>query len=476
MSTSALIDRLAATPRTLALLVVEETEEGLDAAPPGEWSARTLLAHLRDDEYLCMRVALERMLAQDDPEVLFIEGEDWEPGRNRGRDRRDQLLADFALQHALGPAAQVQLPVEVEQDREVARAAGHAVGVPELHGGPAGARGRGAPEGAHRRGRGDRDPGLQDRERDVVEQVLVALEVAHVLDRLAQCDLGDRVRRRGERRARRAPDAAQELLARRLVAVHLRAADDELHEPRRPSRAHTRARHHADALRRARLMVSGSAPLPVPVFEHLQALTGHAPVERYGMTETLITLSTRAEGERRPGWVGTPIDGVVTRLVADDGMPAPHDGEHIGELWVRGDTLFDGYLGKPDATRDSYVDGWLRTGDAAVIDAGGFHRIVGRSSIDIIKTGGYKVGAGEVETWLLSHPAVSEVAVVGVTDDDLGQRVVAYVVASSAVEESVLIVHVADSLSAHKRPREIRFVEALPRNAMGKVQKSLLID
>lgn len=98
MSTSALIDRLAATPRTLALLVVEETEEGLDAAPPGEWSARTLLAHLRDDEYLCMRVALERMLAQDDPEVLFIEGEDWEPGRNRGRDRRDQLLADFALQ------------------------------------------------------------------------------------------------------------------------------------------------------------------------------------------------------------------------------------------------------------------------------------------------------------------------------------------------------------------------------------------
>lgn len=95
--TAALIDRLAATPRTLALLVVEATEEALDAAPGGEWSARTLLAHFRDDEYLCMRLALERMLAESDPEVYFIEGEDWEPGRNRTRDRKEHLLADFAL-------------------------------------------------------------------------------------------------------------------------------------------------------------------------------------------------------------------------------------------------------------------------------------------------------------------------------------------------------------------------------------------
>ncbi len=232
----------------------------------------------------------------------------------------------------------------------------------------------------------------------------------------------------------------------------------------------------ARQLASARLLVSGSAPLPVPVFESLRALTGHAPVERYGMTETLITISTRADGERRPGWVGTPIDGVQSRLVDDAGDEVAHDGETMGELCIAGSTMFDGYLNQPEATASSFDGEWFRTGDTAVIDEEGFHRIIGRSSIDIIKTGGYKVGAGEVETSLLSHPAVSEVAVVGVTDDDLGQRIVAYVVAGEAVDASVLIAHVANTLSAHKRPREIRFVEALPRNAMGKVQKALLRD
>lgn len=232
----------------------------------------------------------------------------------------------------------------------------------------------------------------------------------------------------------------------------------------------------ARELASARLLVSGSAPLPVSVFESLRALTGHAPIERYGMTETLITISTCADGERRPGWVGTPIAGVESRIVDEAGAVLPHDGETMGELHIAGHTMFDGYLNQPDATARSFDAEWFRTGDTAVIDEGGFHRIVGRSSIDIIKTGGYKVGAGEVESALLDHPAVSEVAVVGISDDDLGQRIVAYVVASSAVEASVLIAHVADSLSAHKRPREIRFVNELPRNAMGKVQKSLLID
>ena len=229
----------------------------------------------------------------------------------------------------------------------------------------------------------------------------------------------------------------------------------------------------AAALARARLLVSGSAPLPVPVFEQLQSLTGHAPVERYGMTETLITLSTRADGERRPGWVGMPIDGVRTRLVGDDGGAVAHDGETIGELHVAGATVFDGYLGRPDATAAAMDGEWFRTGDAAVIDAGGFHRIVGRQSMDIIKTGGYKVGAGEVETALLGHPSVAEAAVVGMPDDDLGQRIVAYVVGTD-VHAAALIEHVASTLSVHKRPREIRVVEELPRNAMGKVQKNLL--
>ena len=229
----------------------------------------------------------------------------------------------------------------------------------------------------------------------------------------------------------------------------------------------------AARLSSARLLVSGSAPLPVSVFERLRALTGHAPVERYGMTETMITLTTRADGERRPGWVGTPIAGVQTRLIGDDGHPVAHDGETIGELHVAGSTLFDGYLNRPDVTAAGYAGEWFRTGDAAVIDAGRFHRIVGRLSQDIIKTGGFKVGAGEVETVLLGHPAVEECAVVGLPDDDLGERIVAFVV-GAGVGESALIDHVAAQLNAHKRPREVRFVEHLPRNAMGKVQKGLL--
>ena len=229
----------------------------------------------------------------------------------------------------------------------------------------------------------------------------------------------------------------------------------------------------ATALRSARLLVSGSAPLPVAVFEQMRALTGHHPVERYGMTETLITLSTRADGERRPGWVGLPIDGVRTRLVGDDGSAAARDGDTIGELHVAGSTLFDGYLGRPEATAAAFDDQWFRTGDAAVIDADGFHRIVGRQSLDIIKTGGFKVGAGEVETALLSHPSVLEAAVVGAPDDDLGQRIVAYVVGSD-IDAAALIEHVAATLSVHKRPRDVRVVDELPRNAMGKVQKGLL--
>lgn len=230
----------------------------------------------------------------------------------------------------------------------------------------------------------------------------------------------------------------------------------------------------ARALSGARLLVSGSAPLPVPVFDQIVARTGLAPVERYGMSETMITLSTRADGDRRPGWVGLPLDGVSTRIVGDDGEPVPHDGESVGGLQVRGPMLFDGYLNRPEATTESWTaDGWFVTGDVAAIDPDGFHRIVGRASTDLIKSGGYRIGAGEVETSLLGHPDVREVAVVGVPDADLGQRIVAFVV-GDAIDPDALIAHVASELSAHKRPREIRVVDALPRNAMGKVQKTLL--
>jgi fatty acid CoA ligase FadD36 len=230
----------------------------------------------------------------------------------------------------------------------------------------------------------------------------------------------------------------------------------------------------ARALSSARLLVSGSAPLPVPVFDELVRLTGHAPVERYGSTESLITLSTLADGERRPGWVGLPLAGVSTRLVGEDDAEVPSDGETIGRLEVKGPMLFDGYLNRPEATADVFDDdGWYRTGDVAVLDAAGMHRIVGRESVDLIKSGGYRIGAGEIETALLGHPRVSEAAVVGVPDDDLGQRIVAFVVGDA--ESAELIDYVAQQLSVHKRPREVRVVDSLPRNAMGKVLKKELM-
>ena len=163
-----------------------------------------------------------------------------------------------------------------------------------------------------------------------------------------------------------------------------------------------------------------------------------------------------------------------TRLIAEDGSPVPHDGETIGSLQVSTPTIFDGYLNRPDATAEAFEpDGWYRTGDAAVIDSGGMHRIVGRESVDLIKSGGYRVGAGEIETALLGHPGVSEAAVIGVPDEDLGQRIVAYIVGDAAPAE--LIDYVAEQLSVHKRPREVRVVERLPRNAMGKVLKKELL-
>jgi fatty acid CoA ligase FadD36 len=224
----------------------------------------------------------------------------------------------------------------------------------------------------------------------------------------------------------------------------------------------------AGSLSGARLLVSGSAALPAPVFRDLERLTGLRPVERYGMTETLITVSGRAGGEVRPGTVGTPLPGIRTRIAAEPGA-------EIGELQLTGPTLFSGYLGRPEATAAAYTeDGWFRTGDIAAVDADGVHRIVGRASIDMIKSGGYRIGAGEIENALLDHPRVQEAAVVGVPDADLGQRIVAFVVADG-VTGAELTDFVAAHLSVHKRPREVRFVAALPRNAMGKPQKKLLL-
>jgi fatty acid CoA ligase FadD36 len=230
----------------------------------------------------------------------------------------------------------------------------------------------------------------------------------------------------------------------------------------------------ARALSAARLLVSGSAGLPRPVFEDLSRLCGQGPIERYGMTETLITLSARAQGVRTPGWVGSPLAGTSARVIGPSAEPVSPDGESIGDLQVRGPSVFEGYLGQPEATAAAFTDdGWFRTGDAAVRSQDGSLRIVGRIKDDLIKTGGYRVGAGEIEAALLEHPSVAEAAVVGEPDPDLGQRIVAYVV-GTGIDADVLIEHVARQLSVHKRPREVRQLDALPRNAMGKVQKSQL--
>ena len=236
----------------------------------------------------------------------------------------------------------------------------------------------------------------------------------------------------------------------------------------------------AEAIGAARLLVSGSAALPAADHERIERTTGQRIVERYGMTETLITVSARADGERRPGWVGLPIAGVESRIIAESGEEALHDGESIGALQIRGPMVGTQYLGRPEATAESWVgEGWFDTGDVAVIDATGFHRIVGRASTDLIKTGGFRVGAGEIEAALLGHEDVREAAVVGLPDEDLGQRLVAFVVADGPRDDdaaAALVAFVGEALSKHKRPREIRFVDDLPRNPMGKVQKKLLSD
>jgi malonyl-CoA/methylmalonyl-CoA synthetase len=233
-----------------------------------------------------------------------------------------------------------------------------------------------------------------------------------------------------------------------------------------------------DGLKRARLLVSGSAPLPAPEFNRIEQLTGQQIVERYGLTETLMNTAVRADSQPRAGYVGVPVPGVEVRLVDDDGNEmASTDDETIGEVTVRGPNLFTGYLNRPDATKEAIRDGWFFTGDLATVAEDGYWRIVGRRSTDLIKTGGYKVGAGEIEVALLEHPGVLEAAVTGEEDPDLGEKIIAWVVPDGErPAEKDLIDHVAGELAPHKRPREIRFLDELPRNAMGKVVKQKLSE
>jgi len=234
----------------------------------------------------------------------------------------------------------------------------------------------------------------------------------------------------------------------------------------------------ASAVGSARLLVSGSAALPARDHARIEAACGLKPVERYGMSETLMNTAIRASGDRRPGTVGPPVDGVSLRLVDDAGAELDvWDDATVGEIQVRGPNLFLEYLNRPDATAAALRDGWFATGDVATRAEDGYIRIVGRRATDLIKSGGYKIGAGEIENALLEHPAVAEAAVTGEPDDDLGERIVAWVVVadgSPRPSERELADHVAGLLTPHKRPRVVRYLDALPRNAMGKVTKAAL--
>ena len=223
---------------------------------------------------------------------------------------------------------------------------------------------------------------------------------------------------------------------------------------------------------RMRLMVSGSAALPVQRLERWREISGHVLLERYGMTEIGMALSNPLHGERRPGFVGTPLPGVDVHLVDEAGRPVVREETTPGEIEVRGATVFLEYWRRPEATAAAFRDGWFRTGDVAVVDDGAY-RILGRSSVDIIKTGGYKVSALEVEEVLRTHPAIAECAVVGVEDPEWGERICAAVERRGEADLTLAALQAwaKERLAPYKIPRALRSVPALPRNALGKVTK-----
>jgi len=221
-----------------------------------------------------------------------------------------------------------------------------------------------------------------------------------------------------------------------------------------------------------RLNVSGSAACPVPLFEEWEALTSQRFLERYGMTELGMALSNPYEGERRPGHVGQPLPGVVIKRVDESGNEVI-DPSTPGELAVKSPTAFREYWGNPESTAKAFANGWFLTGDIAVVDKGAY-RILGRASIDIIKSGGYKLSALEIEATLLEHPDVSEVAVIGIPDDEWGELVACALVVSQPLSDDALTEWAHERMSGYKVPRRWHFTDALPRNALGKVTKPSL--
>jgi len=238
------------------------------------------------------------------------------------------------------------------------------------------------------------------------------------------------------------------------------------------------ARQHEQRPQPIRLFVSGSAPLDVQTFTEFEQLFGLRILERYGMTETVMNLTNPYDGERRPGTVGQPFPGQEARIVeVESRQPVPD--ETPGEIQVRGPHVFKGYWNRPDATAEVFdAEGWFSTGDLGRRSADGYFTIAGRAR-ELIISGGYNIYPREIEEVLLGHPAVAEAAVLGLPDPDLGEQVIATIVRhqTDATPESLeaeLITRCRDQLAAYKKPRRVVFVDTLPRNALGKVQKHVL--
>ncbi len=226
-----------------------------------------------------------------------------------------------------------------------------------------------------------------------------------------------------------------------------------------------------DGFRKMRLNVSGSAACPVTVFETWHRLTRQVLLERYGMTEIGMALSNPYHGDRRAGYVGQPLPGVNVNLFDESDRVIDEEGV-AGEIRVKSDTVFLEYWGNPGATKSSFINGWFCTGDIGVLERG-YYRIMGRSSVDIIKSGGYKLSALEIEGKLLDHPDISEVAVLGIEDSTWGEAVAAVVVPRNVenFRADRLKQWCEGKISSYKIPKKLVLVDSLPRNAMGKVVK-----
>jgi malonyl-CoA/methylmalonyl-CoA synthetase len=235
-------------------------------------------------------------------------------------------------------------------------------------------------------------------------------------------------------------------------------------------------RGYAAGFASMRLMVSGSAALPASIHETWSRLTGQKLLERYGMTEIGMGISNPLIGERKPGAVGQPLPGVQVRLSTEAGDVIAGEGEP-GEIQIRGPGVFSEYWDRPEATRESFVEGWFKTGDVAVLEDG-YYRILGRLSVDIIKSGGYKLSALEIEEALRRHPAIKECSVVGVPDETWGEAVAAAVVTreGASLDRDALRAWAGERLSTYKIPKRLKVVRDLPRNSMGKVMKPAVKD